>query len=259
MQSKSDPVLQNTLSARPHVSITPPQRDRSPAAPAATSSASSTLATGRTRPRGQSTSTIRPSASPTGSVSGLSIGSVAMTRVISNPLPQPTSRASSPGRGAGRGRAVSLTAADKRPSPSPPASRDESGSRDGHGRGRSPLRDLALSWTSFRNLSQPSSPVDDARPATAPSARSGDDAEKRYWWHTRAETPRPWFDDGGRGGDAQSVFAHHAPTGAGGAATPREHVSLWHRKGSVPSEQSESWVRTKQVGPRCLLEVGRVC
>ncbi|GJE89108.1 hypothetical protein PsYK624_052000 [Phanerochaete sordida] len=257
LHSKSDPALEPARRS-PHVSITPPQRDASLAGPAVSTDASADTAANPARARGLSTSTI-----PIGSVSSIgSLSAVPMARVVSNPLPQPTSRASSPGRGAGRGRSTSITHADH----SPPLEGAPSGSRS-----HSPLRDLARSWGTFRSVSQsgsqpPSQPVSpiDTRPTTTESSRAAAvEAEKKYWWRARADNPRPWFDEGearedssGAGAEApggdkekgavqveeRAVFAYHAP----GTPREREHVGLWHRKGSVPIEQSEGWVRTKQ-------------
>ncbi|EKM52507.1 uncharacterized protein PHACADRAFT_211755 [Phanerochaete carnosa HHB-10118-sp] len=261
LHSKSDPTLETVSPLSPRVSVTPPQRDHSPAAHATTAGTSENIpGAGRTHHRGQSTSTIRLDGSPKGSVSSLTVGAPPMTRIISNPLPQPTSRASSPARGAGRGRAMSLSTTER---PAPGGGRNRSREESGSRSARSPLHGLAMSWSTFRSTSQPNSPAS-VRHATADtlppnSAGADPDAEKKFWWHLRPETPRPWFDDGEQdeqahdakvaaaaSRDAQSVFAYQVSSGASGSATPRDRASLWHRKGSVPSEQSEGWMRTKR-------------
>jgi hypothetical protein len=231
MQSKSDPLLTDT---HPLVSITPPQHNSSPA-PGLVSlgSSQSTDMHSETRPRGHSTSTIRRNPSPTSTLSSSHIGGAPMSRVISNPLPQPSLRGSSPGSGTGRGRTVSFTPGERSPS------RDATAAQGA--RSRSPLRDIASSFRTFSQSSSQTSPAG-SRPSTA---RSAGEEEKKYFWHRRAGTPRPWFDPSEETkAEPESPFAHNIK---GPAAAPRESLGLWHRRGSVPPEQSESWTRTKEV------------
>ena len=155
-----------------------------------------------------------------------------MARVISNPLPQPPERASTPGTG--RGRAVSFTP------------RGRSSSREASRvRNTSPLRELANSWGSFFPTSPSLSTPVGSRPSTAKQSHSASE-EKRFWWSLRDATRRPWFDESEEHSQdvEESTFAHDVRDVP---PVARESSSLWHRRGSIPPEQGESWRRTKEV------------
>lgn len=228
LQSRSDPSMSIPAVSSPLVEVTAPTHEHA-------------HRTGR--PRGHSASTIRPS--PAASVVRLQVEAPPISRVTSNPLPQPASPQTP---GSGRGRAISLTSRDK----SATSSRDPST----ESRSRSRVKDLAKSWTTFRSASSSSSAPIPPHLQPSRASTTGDEHkedEKKYWWHSRSGTPRPWFEP------ASPKEKHkELPVASSSEAFPDDvsvealkGVAPLERRGSIPAEQSESWIRTKDVRLIC--------
>lgn len=231
LQSRSDPSMSIPAVSSPLLEVTAPSHEHA-------------HRTGR--PRGQSTSTIRPS--PAASVVRLQVETPPVSRVTSNPLPQP---AQSQTVGGGRGRAISLTSRDK----SAAGSRDPST----ESRSRSRVKDLAKSWTTFRSASSSSSApipahLHPSRASTTGDERNEDEDDKKYWWHSRAGTPRPWFEPvSPKDKQKELPVAHSSEAFPDDVSVEAlQGIAPLERRGSIPAEQSESWIRTKEVHLICL-------
>ncbi|GJE88953.1 hypothetical protein PsYK624_050410 [Phanerochaete sordida] len=90
-------------------------------------------------------------------------------------------------------------------------------------------------------------PVDTHRPKAVgvgqtPTSESGEGAKlEDSWWNLLTDSPRPWLEDKPNTEDPLPGMSSRATT-----SIPRQ-TGFWDRKGSVPTEQTESWLRTKEI------------